>query len=547
MTGASGAVADMQVDAMPVAAWLRDRRTVAYWLGNAVWLTFSQASSSTFPFATAQGGATVLGIVQALCFSLGFFVLALLSGASRGLFGRYTLVKAAAGLCGFSLVTAIAGEAFAPWLLWPATVTLAVGRACGFCQWIRLLQPFGLYRAKWLLILGSIAHIAMLCALDMLVPQEWLSPCVFGLCAPIGLAALAWNAWAYGGGEPVLPSAASVSTSTSGGSAARRTWQFSLPALPRQMALPVVCAMALTLITPIASSVFVAGSESLYGGVVKPLSHTACLVLLAVAWFVFEQDVTLPQLYCVSLPLFASVFFAAPLGGDVMGWVVLFIGNGCFFFVSLLMVTTCLTLSQRHGVGVVAVYGVFAGCMYLTDMVQLLVRYLTSADGLVVEQYVATLLLLYVVIIPVFFIVAPLVRRRGFAEGHGADADGGGRGNVADASGVRGEDAASSGGMERGEKVEHLAVISMLDLSEACAVVAQRAGLSKRQAEVMEGLVRGRDVEHISEALGLAPNTVRSYRKSLYAALDVHGLQELIDLVERAVETPEAQAYHSGE
>ena len=48
----------------------------------------------------------------------------------------------------------------------------------------------------------------------------------------------------------------------------------------------------------------------------------------------------------------------------------------------------------------------------------------------------------------------------------------------------------------------------------------------------MRYLVAGRDVGRIADALGLAPNTVRSYRKSLYAALGVHGRQELLDLVE---------------
>ena len=49
----------------------------------------------------------------------------------------------------------------------------------------------------------------------------------------------------------------------------------------------------------------------------------------------------------------------------------------------------------------------------------------------------------------------------------------------------------------------------------------------------MRYLVVGRDVDRIADALGLSPNTVRSYRKSLYAALGVHGRQELLDLVER--------------
>lgn len=67
---------------------------------------------------------------------------------------------------------------------------------------------------------------------------------------------------------------------------------------------------------------------------------------------------------------------------------------------------------------------------------------------------------------------------------------------------------------------------------EACRRIAARAGLTARQAEVMEALAGGRDVRHIAEQLSLSVSTVQSYRKSLYAALGVHGRQELLDLID---------------
>ena len=46
-------------------------------------------------------------------------------------------------------------------------------------------------------------------------------------------------------------------------------------------------------------------------------------------------------------------------------------------------------------------------------------------------------------------------------------------------------------------------------------------------------LAHGRNVPFIAEALGLSSHTVRGYVKSLYARLDVHSRQEIIDLVEQ--------------
>ena len=59
-------------------------------------------------------------------------------------------------------------------------------------------------------------------------------------------------------------------------------------------------------------------------------------------------------------------------------------------------------------------------------------------------------------------------------------------------------------------------------------------------------LATGRDVNHIAKMLGLAPNTVRSYRKSLYASLDIHGLQELLDLIEERAGSKDSSATVAG-
>lgn len=68
-------------------------------------------------------------------------------------------------------------------------------------------------------------------------------------------------------------------------------------------------------------------------------------------------------------------------------------------------------------------------------------------------------------------------------------------------------------------------------VSKQCALVQQNYRLSNRETEVMELLVRGNTVAHIAETLVLSENTIRTHSKRIYAKLDVHKKQELIDLV----------------
>ena len=71
-----------------------------------------------------------------------------------------------------------------------------------------------------------------------------------------------------------------------------------------------------------------------------------------------------------------------------------------------------------------------------------------------------------------------------------------------------------------------------------CHALAQERGLTPREEEVFAMLARGRNREYIENALQVSRNTVKAHVKHVYAKLDIHSHQELIDLVEgRAVPT----------
>ena len=69
-------------------------------------------------------------------------------------------------------------------------------------------------------------------------------------------------------------------------------------------------------------------------------------------------------------------------------------------------------------------------------------------------------------------------------------------------------------------------------LSARCARLSEDFGLTPREREILEMLVRGRSKVHIAETFLISENTVRGHVKHIYAKLDVHGKQELLDRVE---------------
>jgi DNA-binding NarL/FixJ family response regulator len=63
----------------------------------------------------------------------------------------------------------------------------------------------------------------------------------------------------------------------------------------------------------------------------------------------------------------------------------------------------------------------------------------------------------------------------------------------------------------------------------------RRAHLSSREQEVLEMLALGRPPENIAQRMSISLSTVRTHTHNLYAKLDVHSRQELLQLIESYV------------
>ncbi len=68
-------------------------------------------------------------------------------------------------------------------------------------------------------------------------------------------------------------------------------------------------------------------------------------------------------------------------------------------------------------------------------------------------------------------------------------------------------------------------------IDAGCVALGQERGLTPREVEVLQLLCKGRSKSYIAESLFISENTVRSHSKHIYAKLDVHSKQEILDLI----------------
>lgn len=106
-------------------------------------------------------------------------------------------------------------------------------------------------------------------------------------------------------------------------------------------------------------------------------------------------------------------------------------------------------------------------------------------------------------------------------DGEGGRDDRAGRGEGGDSF----SDAALDDAVGEGRRPGHYRV--------RCDAVAERYGLSPRERDVFELLVRGRSIDYIAQSLTISFNTAKSHIRHIYVKADVHSRQELIDLIDR--------------
>lgn len=222
------------------------------------------------------------------------------------------------------------------------------------------------------------------------------------------------------------------------------------------------------------------------------LTQLIGMIALLVCWVKWHDKMVLTDVYQVLFPLMATGFLLMPFLGGVYTIALMLCSCIAFGVVSVFMQITCIQEHKESGVDPMVILGFFAGPVYLFMVAGYVVGHfaIDAEGGIGTSQLLVVAMSVVYAFSLVFFTVKVKTKRL--------------------ASSVAQSETSS--------------------LDERCSALAHAHGLTKREAEVLILLAKGRDLPYISEELFISKNTVRTHMKGIYRKLGIHSKQELLDL-----------------
>ena len=320
--------------------------------------------------------------------------------------------------------------------------------------------------------------------------------------------------------------------------AAATDGQPSLRLVARSVSRPLFCAAATAFAVAVTRTMTLQIHTALVGD-----AGVACVLLLSAVLLGYlalsvrrsgkeaTGGFSIPGLFGIAFPVVATLLLALSLFGNELALPVSALTFAFYMIMQSLMVGASLAAAVEERLPMMAVYGLFAGCVYLVfALATALGIFLFGMDGVLssTAPLLAGLLVLYVLAM-----AYALVRRSSAAATAATPAASAVSGapkapqtgghSPASASAAAADNA--GGGPAPAEEAD--------PISQRCQVLISQFELSPRESEVLVAFAHGRNVSYLAETLVLSPNTIRTHSKTLYAKLGVHSKQELLDLVER--------------
>lgn len=235
-------------------------------------------------------------------------------------------------------------------------------------------------------------------------------------------------------------------------------------------------------------------------------------VVLLLVWQRSSSPMRLEPLYTALMMLTATCYVLLPTLGTVFATAFIGLIYASFSIGSLLMVVTCCQFSHNERVNPLAVYGLFAGSIYLSmSLGYALGARLFQSD----LELFSTLTV--IALAAVYSILSLYLLGSHKAESANLDE--------------------RTPGVKPVNSPQH-------DLQTQADVFTQFQNLfmlSERETQVVVLLAAGRSVPAIAKMLSISENTVRAHTKHIYAKAGVHTKQELLDMLERQREGTTAQ------
>lgn len=408
-----------------------------------------------------------------------------------------------------------------------AGASMGIGTTCCFFCWARTFFIDGIEAAKAEIVLGSV--LSAVPYLAFLTLEASAIAVTLGMLALLNFAAL----FAHGrraksdqGQTPAVPTAVAPF-----GKLLAQFWK------------PLLCVAMIGFAAPIIATLSQASTAGLTFAQQSLMVHSENLiaaVVLGVCWLGLRKNVDLIKSFTVLFPIITTAMLLYFVLDPALRIVVPYVSGIAFVVFSMVVMIESIGISTR-GFGLTQVYALFAGLLYYMNQLGNTAIDTVDQNMLMHETSVmiAMFALLYGCSIVMYFITR---------EGRGAK-QGSYAGDKSESSGaetklasdsmnaVRESDIPTS--TERGNPV---LTVSLID--DNCRRLAEERQLSERQSEVLTLLAHGYDIPTIAKKLYVSENTVRTHTKKVYAALDVHSKQEIIELA-NAVPDEQTPATHS--
>lgn len=513
--------------------------------GYAVILSINAASiwGGIFPYLPTwcQTDVATIGYysLQMLAFGLTFVAAMALIWRHPTASQRSSVLAFAGPLCAgpLMLVGAMYLDGLAPWLIGAAAVLVGFGLAGFMMRWQRVFAAMNAQQGNLALIKGT-GYSALLYLGICMVPAAltaYLIPLVLvplaGLCLWLGDRNVSLD-------QPMFEDKPREHRTVY-----RNALRASLsPAL--SVGALGFCAGAIR---------FIAITHQEIISSINIFSMVLLLLVMLVFYGLWQRHtlrIGLPMVFRTLFPATAVCLMVLPFAGSEFTTVGFGVSNACFMLACVFMMMHCGQLSRDSGINPLFIYAFYGALAYLPQMAGYGAGFVSGIEanwGPEPFSLVALTSLFVLLMVSLFgyrqstrasdaleFLALGLERPHAEATAEKAweNTVGGESGHAEDAveepTSAALKDAAASATSTRGTFPDAPASDR---LALQCRLVSDAFGLSSRETEVMELIARGYSGPAIAEMLFISENTMRTHNKRIYAKLDIHKKQEMIDLV----------------
>lgn len=488
-------------------------------LGYGLFLAINAASvwGGVFPFLPLEFQTRDIifrfFLAQSLVFSLSYLASMLgsyfLPWATRNFLVKLTVTPYFLGWC--CLIAAIYFDGYALWLVTAGGGLLGLGSAGFYMLWQRLFASMPSDEGDRNLICGTVYGAVFYFAL-YLIPMAvttFLIPLVF---LPLFALALVLKSREINLDQPMFEDVP-------------RAHPHVYQRVVRDYWRSALCVAALGFCAGIMRSLAL-GNASV-GSLINVLSMGATLVaagaLLAV-WRHKDLRMNVVGAYQVFFPFVITSFLLLPfLAGEYERWLAAVL-YAVYSVAIMVMMIQCAQASRNRGINPVFIYGFFGCVVYMLHDVGFLGGTFAETIRVMGMEPLGVVALVAVYLLGLMHFIGRGGFSRIFSQRTPEETD-----RAIQSTSI--ELVALQPSKRRSGRVADEPVYQDR-MSKQAALVQRHFRLSEREAEVMELIARGNTVARIAEELVVSENTIRTHSKRIYAKLNIHKKQELLDLID---------------